>query len=543
MTVKNVTISGVLCTKDNLPLINNKVDVYQLTDLFHATVLTQVQTDANGKYEFTYPMTGIQDSLALLSPNQRKGVPALKKFLLVTEDNPAVTIHSPALQQKKLRSTHRHSRVQYSPSDKLAKRSWGPDWEINAMKAIPDTTTATIQESFRKKPIPDNEQEELAFLFNSIFWDPPKISEDGRGMRFSVFTKGLEQHANNEIPSAIINLKRIKGLFYIDRVSLRFRKEKWRECAPNDPDYRRFIYLANSAAIIKGLSSKLVNWQYVLPSLYAQAFLSTISEHNPLRELLGAHLTESLLIDNHLGLPIQKPLIEVTKCSAIAPAEMVEMLLNQLSSQPFVMPEQPLVQENFAKAFHFYKEKIITSTIATFFDCNRTKFENSRDRPVNKYWAEIYALSQTFAALHPLNGTHSKGWWKPFIESPNTIGKGEFQKLKNWCEEALLLTTFFPYVIKKNMDYLTDLRFATLKPINQGLQEDQKTFDEYGGTTLDQAIQQLCKTKKCIDTEEIPLRDYPGKYPSMDKYLHEHAEELRGFEFNPKDLFVPTSGS
>lgn len=543
MTVKNVTISGVLCTSDDKPLANTNVDVYQLTDLFHATVLTQFKTNELGKYEFTYPMSGLIDSLALIGSNRGKGEPLLKKFLHVTESHPDVTIHSPAAQQKKRRSTHRQSRVQHSPSDKLAKKSWGPDWEIKVMEAIPDKTTESIQESFRSDPIPDDEQDQLAFLFNSLFWNPPEKSEKGKRLRYAVTLDGLDQYARKEIPEATIDLQRIKGLFYIEKVALRFQNEEWKECTPKDPEYKRFRYLANSAAIIKGLSSRLVGLRFVLPSLYSQAFLSTISEKNPLRVLLGAHLTDSYLIDNHLGLPLQKPLIEVTKCSDVSPAEMVQLLLEQLLSPPFVMPSKPTVQDNFAKGFYFYRDQIVKPTIADFFECNRHHFENSRERPENKFWGEIYAMSKTFASLHPLNATHQEGWWKPFIENPHTPGKGEIQKLKDWCENALLLNTLLPYVINKNLDYLTDLRFATLKPVHQALQDDNATLEEFGGTTPDQAIKHLSKTNHCIETVGTPLKDQLGKHPSINKYLKEHAEELRAYDINPKELFVTSPGT
>lgn len=529
MTVKNVTLSGDLFDINKKAIADKKIDVYRLNDLFTATLIHQITTNPTGNYELNYQMNGLKDHLVLIAPGQA-GESLFKKYIPVSENHPNVTIPSPPLQQKKKRSNHRHSHQSVSNFDDLAKRTLGPDWESQLIDRIPNKTTPLIQESYRETQLPLQEQEELNFLLNSLFWNPPKVEKDGRRLRFYITPSDTGRYERKEIPEVIIDLK-LKVLYSIESVSLRYKDEVWVECKPKDPDFKRFLYLANCTAISIGLIGRLVGLGLVLPNMYAQAYLATISSKNPLKQLLGAHLTETLLINQHIGLPATKPLLELAKCTGMTQDEMEKIVQEQLLSDPLEIAQKPTIQENFARTLLYYKMNVIRPVVSDFFEYHRYAFEG-------QFWGEIYQLSNAFAELHPLGAKKDLGWWSPFTKSPLKPGKGEMQKFKEWCENALLITTFMPHAIAKSVDYLTDLRFASLLPINRALEEDQKSFETHGGTTPENAAKQLSRAYLFLQKEGTPLLFLPKKYPTFNTHLENTAEVLRAYGVDPADLFA-----
>lgn len=534
MTIKNVTLSGELYNSDKIAIAEKKIEVYQLSNLFHAHVLQTLFSDPHGGYQLTYQMNGLKDHLVLLIPGL--GSDSLfKRYVFISEDHPQVTIPTPPLTQKKKRSNQRSARLISSNFDELAQRTLGSDWQSKLIEQIPNRTTPLIQESYRENQIPLNEQEEINFLLNSLFWRAPKIEREGKRLRFHTTPRTSSRFDRKELPEAKIELN-YKNLYHIKSVSIRYKNEDWMTCTPKDPEYKRFLYLANSTALNVGMIAKLIGWGMVLPNLYTQAYLSTISDHNPLKILLGAHLTESLLIDQHLGLPLNKPLLELAKCSGFDDEEMANIIKKQLRTPPLETPVKPSIQENFARTLQYYKMNVIRPTVSDFFEYHRYAFEEH-------FWGEIYQLSQTFSELHPLSSTTEQGWWNPFVKSGNAPQKGEMQKLKEWCENALLITTFLPHAIAESVNYLTDLRFASLNPVNKALQEDQTSFDPHGGTTPENAAKQLSRTTLFLQKGGIPLNELPKTYDTFKTHLENAAEVLRAYGLDPAELFTHKSSA
>lgn len=522
MSVRSVSLQGVLQFPDQKPITGKKVDVYALTDLFKAVHVKELTTEDDGKYRLEYQAQSLKEALVLIIPGKSSKHSLLKKFIPIGENTPEIKIPSPPMRQKKRKlNPHKISRRDSSSSfDELAKSTLGADWESVLLPHLPNKTAELIQKSYKKAHLPlQKEEVVIDFILNSLFFNEPTHAEQEGKVIYT--TPGLngEKFIQKRIPEARFILRHNLTL-HMESVAVRYQGEEWITATKNDPNYFRILYLANSAAIVTGLSSRLLALGYVLPSLYAQAFLTSISEKNPLHQLLKAHLTDSLLIDRHIGLPLPNPILSLLNAAGIKSEEIKPLIESALKNPPCLGMERPTIQHALTRQAHDFKEKIIVPYVETFFECHKEAI-------ISSYWEEIYRLSQTFAALHPSNAETQQEWSKPFIAASKNPQKGEVILLRNWCEEALFYATFMPFAVRESVKFLTDLRFASLNPENQAFNEAGNALDPYGATTPENATKQLSKVDQFLEKRKTPLLKLSNISPALLKLLEDNAKELK----------------
>lgn len=510
MAVGNVTLSGGLVYKDNSPVVGKKISVYSLPGSFKAVHIKDFNTEKDGSYKLEYPLKELNEPLVFICHEENDIVPIFKKFISISANKHKIDIPSPPIARKKQKANpHRLTRKDSTISfHHLAKSTIGKNWQAELTKFLPDVTTEIIQNSYRYASFSlSNERAEIKFINNTLFFNAPTHSEKERK---SVHTVSSFKQKNNpegrredtpevlkrNIPEVEIEIQH-RLAQSIMSVSIRYQDGEWIKAAKNDPDYEKLLYIANSSAILIGLATRGLAWGYVYPSMYAQAFLTAISEKNPLHQFLGLFLNDDFLIGRHLGMPFANPLIDLLTSSGLKMDE-----IQQLTESSLVTP-YILQTDGRAKLFC---DLIIEPFVTKFFEYHSEIIRS-------KHWEEIFQLSKTFAALHPRETQQND--LKPFIDNPIEPVSGDIANLKIWCKEALFYTLFMPFELRESMMYLTDLEFASLNPKSDEIQDAE--LPQYGGTSPENALMQLPKVRHFLETKRSKLLSRMLKLANMPK--------------------------
>ncbi|MFV0339654.1 MAG: hypothetical protein ACK5MA_03350 [Parachlamydiaceae bacterium] len=371
MTLRTVAFSGVLVTPDNRPVVDKQVKVFSIPDLFWAVHVTDVETQKNGNYELQYQSSSLQEGLILLIQSDHHVY--LKKFIPIHENSPAVTIPSPTFQPKKRRlnadTSRRRSRSHSTPTERLAKSTLGRDWEKQIRDQLPNKTTALVQQCYKLPPIPLNDdQVEANFLMNSLFWGEPERNEGERKLIYKIPLV----HAEKGLPEVEIVLKQ-QFAFKVESVSLKYSGEAAVKVLRGDPGFLGALYNANCSAIVHGLIGKVLAWGYLLPSLYTQTFLTAISARNPLHVLLREYLTDSLLINSHLGLPTCSAISDLVTTTGIKPSDASVFVKAALAQPQLVHFTSPTTQQALATQAATFRERILRPYVEVFFEYHKEK--------------------------------------------------------------------------------------------------------------------------------------------------------------------------
>lgn len=488
MSIGTVTLSGTLIATDEKPIAGEEIGIYTLLNLFQAAHVQNFTTGENGEYKIVYPFSKIGESLFFISSDRTHNKSVFKKFIVIDADKHDINIPSPPFVRKRFKpNPHQVTRKDSSSSfDKLLKSKLGNGWQSTLVRRLPaittelnlpDLTTKDINDNFKLSSFPLGlDSIEMGFLRNTIFFSPPEQKDRERKTIYKVqpvlvgkqFTPSVQIEVENRFSKRV------------SKVSLSYEKDKWVSASKGDLHFAKLLYLANSAAVIEGLATRCLGWGFLLPSIYAQAFLTTISEKNPMHDLLKVYLTEDLLFERHLGILNPNPLWDLLKSSGLSSAEL-QRLGEQALRTPYSTEDEGRVGEtSLPEKVQTFYQLILLPFVTQFFE---SYSETLGSNP--EYWREIYNLSELFSSLQQ---------GKPFINNPKKPAEGDLKRLKEWCMDALFYTLFMPFILRESLLYLTDLEFASLNhqldPIPE-LPEIDPQLPPCGNTSIDNAWMQL----------------------------------------------------
>ncbi|MFT4552866.1 MAG: hypothetical protein ACI9S8_001498 [Chlamydiales bacterium] len=329
----------------------------------------------------------------------------------------------------------------------------------------------------------------------------------------------------------------------IKYVDVQDKDGTWHHIEKSDSRFDRALYLFNSMALVKGEIVSHLGLGHLITEECSMAVFRAVNK-NPLGDLLKPHLREVQEIDRLGATAIFGPegILNVSGLTVDGIREALKDVVSGVCYSNFKPRKMVNDDHVMAKGGQIYWD-IVSGVVDRFFGEN---IEN-----IKKSWYEVFYLSKNLVEhsrpYQAWEGVENHTSWidpnevdnpafgervffdgayramRPITTSKECPKEGDIERLKQFCRFSIFNSTWWHFTVHNTQGkWGTNMKFASLAP--DAPSDDILKDEEYGGTTVDNAIKQFTIAHILMNFERGNLIDNPNGdvYPPLIAKLEEN---------------------
>lgn len=390
----------------------------------------------------------------------------------------------------------------------------------------------------------------VEFLTNGVYPAHCRRTEEPNTRLVEINFDRYEKDAKNaaDTPNVRISITNTDGKDDVSKISIQYPGRAYEDFTPENPEFRRALFLANCMSILKGEIVSHLGLGHLVTEQNAMAAFRHL-HHNPLRLLLIPVLREVMLIDRKGASAIfgEEGILNVSGINVSGIKKALQDVLAGVCYSNFAPRVPQSADDHFAqRAQGFWT--VLTGVVDKFFEghwddiaANWIEIKDLSDSLVNnsvpyRAWEGVedynlwhhkhrFEVDDPTAERKEVNGT--KRSMRPITES-ETPQEGDKERLKQYVLFAMYHATWFHWAVHSaQAKWGSNLRWGNLAPRNEA-----KGNDPVGNMSFEDATAQMKVVSIFSGVESTTIWENPNGdlWPDFVAAMHTKAGMFSEFE-------------
>lgn len=352
------------------------------------------------------------------------------------------------------------------------------------------------------------------------------FEKNGDQISWTANWDGYQFDRENSLPNVSIKARKEQDNLIIESIKIKFRGQEEQTIDPekSSPEEVKWaIFIARSIFALKGEAEIHLAEGHLLPGIFGESFLTSVSKQNPLYDVTARYL-ENLEFINWLGghgiIFGKGSVIEVSALTEHSVAEVVIKYMKKKADFINYQPIEPITSNHYRASVG----KLHYNILLNFF----TDYIDKHWDQIALYKHEIFNWSES---MHKKLSSIPK-----IMSSQDHFSKEMEGKRLALCLASLVnQTTFLHWSCHARQELLTHLELASLCSLNNARSPDGSPI-KFGNTPKDVANMQLKLSRALLNFKSHRFVDYANQE------LLERIDRVRSsyWPYPLQEIFVST---